>query len=290
MKVSICIPTYNGESHLQKALDSILEQSYRYFEVVISDDGSIDQTLQIAERFKDQADFLVRIYNHSPEGIGANWNNCLKYAKGEYIKFLFQDDIIYPDCIKKMVELLEHKKEVALVASKRDILLETGMTSALKKWLHTYENLQKEFDGNERELLILDKNLFLSENFMTTPLRNKIGEPSVVMFRRNVINTVGFFNEDLKQILDYEFYYRILKKHKVAILPEKLGAFRIHENQATNINRIVKIDDYEIYDQILYKDYFWLLNSKQQKKLFFKYHPIATVVKKAIRIKNKMLN
>lgn len=286
--VSICIPTYNGEAYLQAALDSITKQSFKNFEVIISDDQSTDNTLYIIARFKENMDFSVRVYNHKPQGIGANWNNCLKHANGEYIKFLFQDDILYPNCIEKMVAVLKTTKDIILVASKRDFIIESNLNQELEEWINKYSDLQSEFKHASSRTLILDKKIFNSKTFLKSPL-NKIGEPSVVMFRKDVLKKIGNFREDLMQILDYEFYYRILKEYKIAILPENLVGFRIHKNQATNINRTSNIDDYKIHDRILYKDYFWLLNCKQQKKLFLKFHPMSPIVKRAIRIKNRIL-
>ena len=97
--VSICIPTYNGEAYLQEALDSIQNQDYQNLEVVISDDNSSDNTVSIIQKFKNEVDFSVTIISHTPKGIGANWNNCIKHAAGTYIKFLFQDENAMPDSI-----------------------------------------------------------------------------------------------------------------------------------------------------------------------------------------------
>ena len=285
--VSICIPTYNGETYLQEALNSILKQDFRDFEVIISDDQSTDDTLKIADNFKNNSDFSVRIYNHIPNGIGSNWNNCLKKAKGKYTKFLFQDDILYPTCISDMTRFLEENKSIALVASKRDFIVESKLNEDLTKWIQIYGDLQFQFEDKAHPL-ILDKTLFQLDFFLRSPL-NKIGEPSVVMFRTDVLRKVGFFREDLKQILDYEFYYRILKRHKIAILNKKLVGFRIHDHQATNINRSIRIDDYEIYYKILYNEYFWLLNKDQKKKFFLKFHPVAQVAKYLIGLKNLIL-
>ncbi|MDN3595042.1 glycosyltransferase family 2 protein [Zunongwangia endophytica] len=285
--VSICIPTYNGGVYLQEALDSILQQNFRDFEIIISDDQSKDETLKIANKFKEAVDFPVKIYNHNPNGIGANWNNCLEKAKGKYIKFLFQDDILYSTCISDMTKFLEDNKDISLVASKRDFIVESNLNKDLKKWIQTYGNLQCQFK-NLSQTLVLDKKVFRSDFFLQSPL-NKIGEPSVVMFRNDILKKVGYFREDLKQILDYEFYYRILKKQQIAILNKKLVAFRIHDDQATNINRSSKINDYKIYNEILYKEYFWLLNKDYQKKYFLEFHPFAPIVKYAIKLKNKVL-
>ena len=102
--VSICLPTYNGETFLNEALDSIKSQTYPNLEVIVSDDASSDGTLRIIEEFKATVAFPVQVFNHEPQGIGANWNHCMKHAKGIYIKFLFQDDVLYPECVTEMVK------------------------------------------------------------------------------------------------------------------------------------------------------------------------------------------
>jgi hypothetical protein len=130
----------------------------------------------------------------------------------------------------------------------------------------------------------LDKSIFSLKTFYGSPL-NKIGEPSVVMFRKSVVDEVGFFREDLKQILDYEYWYRILKKHDVAIINKPLVKFRLHANQATHVNRSQSIDDYKIYEQILYKQYLKLLHPEVRNRLYLKYHPFPLLKK---RIKNKL--
>lgn len=277
--VSVCIPTYNGAKYLPEALDSIIQQTYKNLEIVFSDDESTDYTLSIIEEFKNSVDFPVRVVTHSPSGIGSNWNNCLKNAEGEFIKFLFQDDILYPECIEEMIEAITQQKDIVLVASKRKFLIEGKINPSIRKWMKTYNDLQEELDLPCREINILDKTLFKNENFLQIP-HNKIGEPSVVLFRRSILKKIGYFREDLEQILDAEFYYRVLKKYKIGIINKELAAFRLHPEQTTNINRKKAISDYRNYDKILYCDFFWYLSFKEQKRLFFKFNLIGKFIRK----------
>ena len=120
--VSICIPTYNGEQFITEALNSAISQTYSNLEIVVSDDASNDATIEIIERFKKKTQIPISIYHHIPCGIGANWNNCVQNAKGEFIKFLFQDDILLPSCVEKMVQLAETKKTIGLVYCKRNFI------------------------------------------------------------------------------------------------------------------------------------------------------------------------
>lgn len=283
--VSICIPTYNGAEFLQQALDSIQAQTYSNMEVVVSDDASQDATMAIVHQFEQQTNFSVHTLAHSPNGIGANWNHSIRAAKGKYIKFLFQDDVLLPDCVTKMVALMESRPEVGLIASKREFIVEGRPSNEIKKWIANYGNLQRQFEGEE-SITLITKALFGREDFYSSPL-NKIGEPPTTMFRKAILEEVGFFQEDLKQILDYVFYYRVLKKYPILIINTPLVHFRIHKQQATNVNRHQKISDYERYDRILYKEFFDLLHPETQQRLKRKFHPVYNGV---FRLKRKLKN
>lgn len=281
--VSICIPTFNGAAYLQEALDSVRIQSYSNIEVIISDDDSSDGTWGIIEHFRHKVSFPVYLYKHTPKGIGANWNDTIRKANGEYIKFLFQDDVLMPDCVEKMVNFMTQNPSYGLVACKRSFINMSGQHNLTKTWMEQFGDLQQQFNqGND--LLLLDKSVFKAPFFLQHP-KNKIGEPSATLFKKDILDTVGYFDESLKQILDYVFYYRVLKKYPIAILNESLVQFRIHADQATNVNRGKKINDYEVYNQLMYQEFLPLLHPKVQWRLKKKYHPLY---KLALTIKRKI--
>ena len=72
-------------------MNSAISQTYPNLEIIVSDDASIDSTLEIVTSYRDKTEIPIHIYNHQPSSIGANWNNCIKKANGVYMKFLFQD-------------------------------------------------------------------------------------------------------------------------------------------------------------------------------------------------------
>jgi len=284
--VSICIPTYNGSKFIAEALNSAITQTYSNLEIIVSDDASKDDTLEIIEQIKKQTDIPIAIYHHQPNGIGANWNNCIKKASGKYIKFLFQDDIILPSCIEEMVDVLQENKSFGLVACKRTFIIEESyLNEANKKWIKTYGNLQKALQlPLKNGIRILNKKVFKSNFFLSSPL-NKVGEPPVTLFRKKLVEEIGYYREDLKQILDYEFYYRILKKHEIAVLEKELVKFRLHEQQATNVNRGNDHSDYKKYYRLMYDDYFWYLNNKKKVELLKIYNPFVVML---LKIKRKL--
>jgi glycosyltransferase involved in cell wall biosynthesis len=286
--VSVCIPTYNGAKYLLEALESVRIQTYTNIELIISDDNSEDDTLAIINRFKKSVNFPVYIFKNATNGIGENWNNCIKCAHGTFIKFLFQDDVLEKDCIGEMIKIYDIYPEIGLVASKRSFIVdENSKNETITKWISRYGNLQKSIRDSDNEILILDK-YFFKDNCFTASPPNKIGEPTTVLFRRSIVEVVGYFRTDLKQVLDYEFWYRILREKKIAIINKELVKFRIHQDQATNVNRGNDIQDYIIYDKLLFKKYFFLLNFETRKKLFKKHSLIFKVLRKfRALVKNK---
>jgi len=266
--VSVCIPTYNGEKYLGEALDSVLAQTYRPLEIIISDDNSTDRSLDIVHEFEQKTDIPFYIHHHKPKGIGANWNNCVKHAHGEYIKFLFQDDILLPACIEKMMLLAQEDVEIGLVFCKRDAISENE-DERYFDWQKRSGNLHKYFSS---EINRIQKGIVLlkDDNFISLP-ENKIGEPTNVLLNINVFKAVGFFRLDLKQILDAEFWYRIAKDFKIGFINETLVHFRLHEMQASKVNARNKHSDKRLYEKILLDEYFAYLNLKNKFKILLYY-------------------
>lgn len=277
--VSICIPIYNGEAFLTEALASVKTQTYPNLEVVVSDDRSSDASLAIVEEFQQEVDFPVRIFTHDPQGIGANWNHCVAQAKGQYIKFLFQDDVLLPTCVEQMVEAFQQFPEVGLVACKRDFILNKEKDEATERWLKSFGDLQAHLEGDDQNLLFLDHRIFGRKDFFQSP-KNIVGEPTTVMFSRSIIDKIGWFREDFKQSLDYEFYYRVLVFSQILILPEVLVQFRLHGKQATEVNRSNKILDYDLYPRLVYQSYKKLLHTEVRKKLWRKYSVTGRIITK----------
>ncbi len=104
MKISVCMATYNGGKFLKEQLDSILPQLSIEDEIVISDDGSTDATLQIIESYKDKR---IHLYRSTYKNLIFNFENALKHAKGDFIFLSDQDDIWFKDKVEKCMEQLQ---------------------------------------------------------------------------------------------------------------------------------------------------------------------------------------
>lgn len=266
--VSVCIPTRNGEEFLKAALDSVLAQDYPNMEVVVSDDGSTDDTLGIVREFIGKGAIPARLYHHDCQGIGANWNYCVTRARGKYIKFLMQDDVLAQGCVTNMVAAAESHPTIGLVYCRRRVIL-SGEVDALDRWLCICGSLHDKFQMPIHHGLHDGRRILSDERFIDSP-RNKIGEPTVVMFPARVVETVGSFREDLVQTLDYEYWYRILKQYDAFFIDEELAQFRRHEKQATTINaRDKKLQNKEMTRlwAAYMKNFFFLLAPSVRRKL-----------------------
>lgn len=260
--VSICIPTYNGGRYLLEALHSVEAQSFRDFEVIISDNTSDDKTLTIAKTWAQQQTFPVHIYENHEKGIGKNWNFCIKKSSGKYIKFLLQDDTLEKNCLQTFVDALSYKNHTHdVILCQRNIIGEN--TTYTREWESNNSNLQVGFQPDENGNYIIGREFLKTPSFYERCV-NKFGEPTALFIKKDVFDKIGLYNEHMKQLLDLELYHRYLKIGKILILKEKLVNFRLHENQATYQNLSHSDSERERYIRYtIPKNYFFFLPWKK---------------------------
>jgi len=281
--VSVCIPTFNGERYLHQALESVKHQTYKNIEVIVSDDKSVDKTLELCQAFKNEVDIPVHIYQHHPSGIGANWNNCIHNSNGKYIKFLFQDDMLEPDCIEKQVANIE-KYQLKAICCKRSVINENSDLVSGGNWLSQFGDLQELIGLHFKSFFLFKKrDLRLVRNFTN----NFFGEPDTFLYSKDLFGHVGTFNTNFIQILDLEFSYRILARFPIGIQADKLVRFRIHDDQASATNRAQELPEYLELSRFVERSFFFWLAHDLQKYLILKKFP---QLKRLIHLKNRILN
>ena len=222
------MPAYNGERYLREAIDSVLAQTFSDFELVIVDDRSSDQSFSIAQSYaaKDHRIRLER--NNHNLGLVNNWNRCVDLAKGEWIKFVFQDDLITPDCLEKMIAAVTG--EDLMVVCKRDLLFE-DVDEQYKLRLIKY------IEKHSIEVIVPGITRLSAAYVCRVAIEhmgyNFIGEPTAVMLHRNGFRQYGRFNPDFIQICDLEYWLRVGVNTGLVYVPEKLATFRVHSSAAT---------------------------------------------------------
>ena len=211
-KVSVLIPTYNYAHYLGEAIKSVLDQTFSDFELIIVDDRSNDNTTEVVQKFL--SDSRVSFYvNATNVGLVRNFNRCLDYATGDYIKFLMADDIFHVNLLEKYVAIMEQFPSVSLITAYRKFF---GLHAEKKQEYPPFTHLQ---EGK--------KIIYESLNS-----HNWIGEPTTVMFRRSNLH-IGNFNTNYSWIPDWEMWIRQLTLGDCYIIPETLSYFRQHDGQAS---------------------------------------------------------
>ena len=221
MTVTVCIPAYNAARFLGEAIESALAQTYAAREIVVVDDGSTDATADVARRYD-----RVRLVAHGRNrGQGEALNTGIREARGELVKFLSADDVLFPHCLERMAPLFEHER-VGLVFARRQIRVEGGS----EEWAERYRNVHAGF-GELREI---NPGRELFERWRATGFRdNWVGEPSSVMMRRSVFDEVGLFNPHIAGALDMDMWARALARYDVGFVDEELSAYRVHGGSLT---------------------------------------------------------
>lgn len=233
IKVSICIPTYNQPALFEHTLQSILVQDFKNYEIIITDDSQDDSIQSVIEKYLPNHQ-IKYFKNTIPKGSPANWNEAISRASGEYIKILHHDDwFTHKTSLSSFVKILDESPEInfcfsfSQVCNKNKKMIRThSITSRLLK------KLQKK-----------PETLFLG---------NIIGGPSSMMYKRT--NTI-LFDENMKWLVDIDFYIRILRNNKFKCIQEPListTAYAIHQVTYTcENNKEVELYEYlYLYNKI----------------------------------------
>jgi GT2 family glycosyltransferase/glycosyltransferase involved in cell wall biosynthesis len=228
--VSVVMPAWKAR-FLNAALASLREQSYRNIELVVCDDSRMDHVRKRVEAFAVSVDFPVR-YAHNPERLFESRNAArgVQLARGEYVKFLYDDDLLDPRCIELQLAAIHGHDDIALVSSRRRRVDAGGIK------LHDTAQTARLFSSDVRidgpELV----------GFLGQHPVNFIGEPSAVMCRRADLLEFGPRLMDLggvpiQWIGDLALYAKLLRKGDLAYLDTVLSSFRVSEHQFSQIGR-----------------------------------------------------
>jgi len=235
-EVSICIPTYNGREHLKECIDSVRVQTFGDFEVLICDDQSSDGSLDYARELAKGDTRFRFVANPRRFGLVGNWNNCVKQARGEWIKFVFQDDIIAPTCVEKLLRACKTTGKPFSFCG-RDFIFDDAVSEELRNWFAGHwERLHSDYDTCP----VIDPDQ-AALKAIREPMHNQVGEPTVTLINRSVFRQLGKFDEALVQLCDAEFWTRVMINRGAVFLPENLATFRIHAKATTALNHSKRV-------------------------------------------------
>ncbi len=211
--VSVLMPVYNGVAWLKESVDSVLAQTYPNVELIIVNDCSTDGSDRLAESFRRNNTQII--HNKKNAGINGSRNIALTYAQGTYIALLDQDDLWFPQKLRQQMAIIEMDPDVDFVYS--DSFYGTDMSHISNR---SFEIARPHTENANSHILI--------SNFI----------PSLtVLFKRDLIEKAGMFDETYTACADYEMLVRLLRYAKTSYVPEPLGLYRLHPKSFTYSNR-----------------------------------------------------
>lgn len=206
--VTVFMAAFNGEAYIEKAIQSVLNQSFTDFELLIINDGSTDRTVDIVRQFTDPRVRLV--HNDSNQGLTFTRNRGIEEAKGTYIAILDCDDIAMPDRLKAQTVFLGSHPEIAMCGGQGIMINTHGIQVGNLNVLAGHKNMSPE---------LAFQNIFIN---------------STLMIKRSAMIEAGGYR-DYSPAEDYDLSYRISLRHPVANLNEVLVAYRIHGNNISTV-------------------------------------------------------
>ena len=213
--VSILVTTYNNEKYIKKTIESIKKQLYKNWELIIINDCSTDSTFNIIKKYKSNNIKIINLKRNIGPYLALH--NNFKHCHGKYIAIIDSDDIMHSKRLHSQVIELEKDQSTGLVATWFRIIDYRGKVVKLK----TLPETQNKFN-----------NIFPCQNLICN---------SSVMFRKKLINKLGFYNKFFFYSNDYHFYLKLFSKYKIKIINKFYTDYRIHNYQRTKSPKIKKL-------------------------------------------------
>lgn len=212
--VTVFIPCYNAEKFIAETIDSILNQTYQDFEILIIDDGSTDKSGDILKQYIQKDNRIRVLYNENNKGVGYTRNRGVAEAKGKYLATMDADDIALPIRLETEVDYLENHKSVGAVSGCCYFMDERG-----RKIGHSKKEALNVREVNARMFF---------ENVMIN---------SASMYRVDIVKKFNVkYKDDFHGIEDYMFWCMLLKYTRIVVLDEYFVLYRIVHNGLTGTN------------------------------------------------------
>jgi len=203
-KITIITPTSNQGQFIEKTIKSVIDQGYPNLEYIIMDGGSTDNTIDILKKYDSQ----IIWKSEKDRGQSNALNKGLRIATGDIIAFINSDDIYEPGTFFRVAKFFMKHPQAHWVTGKCKIINQNGRE--IRKFVTAYKNFWLKIK-NYNILLILDY----------------ISQPAT-FWSKELIRTIGTFNENLHLTMDYDYSLRVGKKYKLHVISECLANFRIH--------------------------------------------------------------
>ncbi len=223
-EVSVIIPAYNAERFIEEALESVFRQTFQDFEIVVIDDGSEDRTASICERYKGK----IRYFYQENRGLAAARNAGVQISSAPYISFLDVDDLYLPEKIEVQKEFLDLHPEFDIVFSNFEYF-------GGRLLRHPIPESFRDGEGNQ---------------FLDLFRYNCIAIPTVFA-RKRLFDEIGFFDETLSAVEDYDLWLRISRKKKIGYIDRVLAKVRLHPENMSKDAELMCASELNVMEKIL---------------------------------------
>jgi len=263
--ISIIVPNYNHYNYLQQRLESIFNQTYQNFEVILLDDCSTDASVQLLQTYANHPKVSHFIINKQNSGSPfKQWQKGIDLAKGDYIWIAESDDYCNAAFLEKMMELFNEDKNAGIAYCQTIDVNDKGETL-----LHRIQ-YTKQFKPNIWEHNFVIEGISFVKNYMS--VKNVIPNASALIFKKELVDS-HIFSKSLLQMKmcgDWFFWIQLSLKTKVAFLAEALNYFRNHEgisrnHYTTSQKKLRLLEEKEVLD-LLFKNNFY--NVKSEANLY----------------------
>jgi glycosyltransferase involved in cell wall biosynthesis len=204
--ISVIMPVYNGEKYLRQSIESVIQQTYKDWELIIVNDCSIDNSRNIMQSYADTDSRIRIVDNGSNLKLPMSLNAGFRQAKGKYLTWTSDDNLYKPNALEELSRYLDYNSEIGLVYSDMDFV---------------------------------DVSLnFIKEQSLETDMiyyGDCVG--ASFMYRREVIDKVGEYEPDMFLVEDYEYWIRVSKKFKIGHINKNLYIYRVHGNSLTGTRK-----------------------------------------------------
>ena len=221
-KVSVVIPTYNRANYLLQAMDSVLAQTYKDYEVVVVDDGSTDGTQALLKPLIDKG--KIRYYQNPGRGVSAARNFGAQNANGKYLAFLDSDDLFLSAKLEKQVALIEQRRGIGMVHSHYSKFNDAGEDLGLRD--------TSRYQGSIYPGLLNQWGILMA--------------PSCTLIPKTVFEEVGGYDEAMRWAEDLDLWRRIAYRYPLDLVPEVLTRVRVHSGN-TSQQRAQALNDFQRY-------------------------------------------
>ena len=235
--ISVIMPTYNCSLYIGEAVDSVLSQTYQNFELIVVDDGSIDETQNVLQRYKNDPRIKYERIKHSGKPSIAR-NIGIQMASGKYIAFCDADDIFFEDMLLLKIEFCQRYPDAGFIFT--DYV--NFRVNKENKDCDRLSYFQKQDDFKKQIINKYFKDRFETFYLLTPEIRHQMMaklfvHTSTVMVPKYVIEKVGRFNETLIYGEDWDLWLRILKKYPCGYIDNILCYKRIWDKSLTRSQR-----------------------------------------------------